>query len=245
MCAVPLKRRQTGLTPAGPVCDPSSIQANPYDDRLPFHTPWRHVLKYNGPKIKKARALGIPLTPKSERYLDRKPYPPGQHGRIQQLRRRKMSPYKTQLLEKQRLRTLYNIHERQMRNAYAKASRKGDMVNTLVQELESRLDAVLLRGGLARTIYAARQYVGHGHVLVDGKKVNIASYRVKPEQVVSVREKSRNLDCFHIALDTAQAPPPYLERDKKAMSVKFMYDPPREEVPILCEVPLVIEYYSR
>jgi len=223
----------------------SSIQANPYDDRLPFHTPWRHVLKYNGPKIKKARALGIPLTPKSERYLDRKPYPPGQHGRIQQLRRRKMSPYKTQLLEKQRLRTQYNIHERQMRNYYEKASRKGDMVNSLVQLMEARLDAVVLRGGLARSIFAARQYVGHGHIMVDGRKVDIPSFQVRPDQVVTVREKSKNLDCFHIALDTAQAPPPYLERDKKAMSVKYLYDPPREEVPIICEVPLVIEFYSR
>ncbi len=241
MCAV----RFTGLTPAGPVCEPSSIQANPSDDaRHPIRL-WRHALKYNGPKIKKARALGIPLTPKSERYLDRKPYPPGQHGRIQQLRRRKMSPYKTQLLEKQKLRAQYNIHERQMRNAYAKASRKGDMVNTLVQELESRLDAVVLRGGLARSIFAARQYVGHGHILVDGKKVDIPSYRVKAGQEITVREKSKNLDCFHIALDTAQAPPAYLERDKKAMKVKYLYDPPREEVPIICEVPLVIEFYSR
>lgn len=202
-------------------------------------------MKYNGPKIKRSRALGIPLSPKSERYLDRKPYPPGQHGKVQQMRRRKMSPYKTQLLEKQKLRAQYNIHERQMRIAYARASRKGDMVNSLVQELESRLDAVVLRGGLARSIYAARQYVNHGHILVDGAKVDVPSYRVRPNQVVSVREKSRNLDSILLALDTATATPPYLERDKKAMTVKFLYDPPRDEVPIMCEVPLVIEYYSR
>jgi small subunit ribosomal protein S4 len=202
-------------------------------------------VKFTGSKIKKSRALGIPLSPKAERYLDRKPYPPGQHGKLQQMRRRKMSPYKTQLLEKQKLRAQYNIHERQLRNYYAKASRKGDMVNSLVQELESRLDSVVLRGGLARSIYAARQYVSHGHILVDGRKVNIASYRVRPNQVVGIREKSRNLDCIQIALDTSQTVPPYLERDKKSMTVKFLYDPPRSEVPLLCEVPLVIEFYSR
>ncbi|MDO9693826.1 MAG: 30S ribosomal protein S4 [Candidatus Latescibacteria bacterium] len=202
-------------------------------------------MKFTGSKIKKSRALGIPLSPKAERYLDRKPYPPGQHGKLQQMRRRKMSPYKTQLLEKQKLRAQYNIHERQLRNYYAKASRKGDMVNSLVQELESRLDTVVLRGGLARSIYAARQYVSHGHILVDGRKVNIASYRVRPNQVVGIREKSRNLDCIQIALDTSQTVPPYLERDKKSMTVKFLYDPPRAEVPLLCEVPLVIEFYSR
>jgi small subunit ribosomal protein S4 len=202
-------------------------------------------MKFTGPKIKKSRALGIPLTPKSERYLDRKPYPPGQHGKMQQIRRRKMSPYKMQLMEKQRLRAQYNIHERQMRIAYAKASRKGDLVNTLVQELESRLDAVVLRGGLARTIYAARQYVNHGHILLNGKKCNIPSARVKPGQTVSVKEKSRNLDCFAIAIDTAANCPPYVERDKKSLSAKYLYDPPRDEVPIICEVPLVIEFYSR
>ena len=98
-------------------------------------------MKFTGSKIKKSRALGIPLSPKAERYLDRKPYPPGQHGKLQQMRRRKMSPYKTQLLEKQKLRAQYNIHERQLRNYYAKASRKGDMVNSLVQELELPLYA--------------------------------------------------------------------------------------------------------
>jgi small subunit ribosomal protein S4 len=202
-------------------------------------------LKYNGPKIKKSRSLGVALSPKSERFMDRKPYPPGQHGMQQQMRRRKMSPYKTQLLEKQRLRTQYNIHERQMRNYYKKATRKGDTINSLVQLLEARLDAVVLRGGLARTIYAARQYVGHGHVLVDGKRVDIPSYQVKPGQVISIREKSRGLESVLFAVEAAQTCPPYLERDKKNFTVTYSYDPPREEVPVVCEVPLVIEFYSR
>jgi len=202
-------------------------------------------VKFRGSKVKLSRALGTSLTPKADRYMDRKPYPPGQHGKLQQMRRRKMSPYKTQLLEKQRLRSQYNIHERQMRNYYKKASRKGDMVNSLVQLLESRLDAVVLRGGLARSIYAARQYVNHGHVLVNGKKVDIPSCQVRPDDVVSIKASSRNLDCFQFAVESAGGQPPYLERDKKNFSVKYLYDPPREEIPVICEVPLVIEFYSR
>jgi small subunit ribosomal protein S4 len=202
-------------------------------------------VKFTGSKVKKSRALGIPLTPKADRYLNKRPYPPGQHGLQQQMRRRKMSPYKMQLTEKQKLRAQYNIHERQMRNYYAKASRKGDLINSLVQLMECRLDAVILRAGLARSIYASRQYVNHGHVLVDGKKVDIPSYQVKPDQVVSIKEKSRRMDCFQIALDTAPNCPPYVERDKKNFSAKFLYNPPREEVPVICEVPLVIEFYSR
>ena len=202
-------------------------------------------MKFTGSKIKKSRALGIPLTPKAERYLNKRPYPPGQHGLQQQMRRRKMSPYKMQLMEKQKLRAQYNIHERQMRIYYKKAARRGDMVNSLVQFLEARLDAVVLRGGLARSIYGARQYVNHGHILVDGKKVDIPSFRVKPGQKVSVRPKSQRMNCFQEALDSAAPPPPYIERDKKAFSVVFSYDPQREEVPVICEVPLVIEFCSR
>lgn len=202
-------------------------------------------MKFTGSKVKKSRALGIPLTPKADRYLNKRPYPPGQHGLQQQMRRRKMSPYKMQLMEKQKLRAQYNIHERQMRTYYEKASRKGDLSNTLVQMMEARLDAVVLRAGLARSIYAARQYVNHGHVLINGKKVDIPSCQVKPDQVVSIKEKSRRMDCFQIALDTAGQCPPYIERDKKNFSAKFLYNPPRDEVPVICEIPLVIEFYSR
>jgi small subunit ribosomal protein S4 len=214
-------------------------------DRRFDSKPSEAQVNFNGSKIKKSRALGIPLTPKAERYLNKRPYPPGQHGLQQQMRRRKMSPYKMQLMEKQKLRAQYNIHERQMRNYYAKASRMGDMSNTIVQLLEARLDAVVLRGGLARSIYGARQYVNHGHILVDGKKVDIPSYRVKPGQKISVKAKSQRMNCFQEALESATPPPPYIERDKKAFSVVFAYVPKREEVPVICEVPLVIEFYSR
>ncbi len=202
-------------------------------------------MKYNGPKVKVSRALGVPLTPKAAKIMEKKSYPPGQHGRIQRFKR-KESDFKRQLVEKQRLRAQYNIHERQMRNYFRKASRQyGNTPDNLVQMLESRLDAVVYRAGLARTIYAARQYVSHGHIEVNGKRVNIASYAVKPNDVVAVRAKSQKIPCFTEALETTGEPPDYLTRNKKQMSTTLVYLPKREEVPVICEVSLVIEYYSR
>jgi small subunit ribosomal protein S4 len=106
------------------------------------------------------------------------------------------------------------------------------------------LDALVYRAGFAPTIYAARQYVRHGHIEVNGKRVNTPSYRVKPNDVIQVREKSRSLECFQNAIRTAQ-PVPYLEVSKADLSARYLYLPPREEVPVVCEVPLVVEYYAR
>lgn len=202
-------------------------------------------MSHTGPKVKLSRRLGIPLTPKAAKVMDRKPFPPGQHGRSQQFARGRMSDYKRQLLEKQRLRAQYNISERQMRNYFRKAERAvGNTADLLIQLLESRLDAVVYRGGLAPTIYAARQFVSHGHILVNGKRVNIPSYQVKVGDVVSVRQKSRQLPVIVDAIDSA-VPPSYLELSPDDMSVKFLYLPNREEVPVIAEVSLVIEFYSR
>lgn len=201
------------------------------------------MARYTGPKVRVSRKFGVAFTPKAQKYMERKPNPPGQHGTKK--RRGKMSDYGKQLFEKQKLRYQYNIHERQMRSYYKKAIRKtGNRVDVLVQFLETRLDAVLLRAGLARSIYASRQYVTHGHVEVNGKRVNIPSYQVKVNDVVSIREKSRSIECFQEAL-RGSAPPAYLEVTKRNYSVKLLYLPTREEVPVVCEVPLVIEYYSR
>ncbi len=202
-------------------------------------------MKFNGPKVKLSRALGIALTPKSRRYMENRPYPPGQHGPSRR-GRGKFSAYKRQLLEKQRLRAQYNIHERQMRKYFLKASgRRENTADTLIQLLESRLDAVVMRGGLARTIYAARQYVRHGHILVNGKPLDIPSAAVRPGDEVTVKDTSRKLPCFHDALDTAGEIPPYLHLDKEGMKIQLVYLPPRDEVPVLCEMPQVIEYYSK
>ncbi|HOJ03116.1 MAG TPA: 30S ribosomal protein S4 [Bacteroidota bacterium] len=201
-------------------------------------------MKYNGPKVKLSRQLGIPLTPKASKIMERKPHPPGAHG-LSRNRRAKVSDYKRQLLEKQRLRWQYNISEKQMRNYYEKASRKtGNTADNLATLLETRLDAVVFRGGLARTIHAARQYVTHGHVEVNGQRVNIPSYHVRVNDVISVRQKSRKIAMFNDAVKLSR-PPEYLDTNKPELSITVLAQPDRERIPVVCEFPLVIEYYSR
>ncbi|MFP4367985.1 MAG: 30S ribosomal protein S4 [Candidatus Kapaibacterium sp.] len=200
-------------------------------------------MNYTGPKVKKSRKIGINMTPKAGKYAQKKPYPPGQHGNSK--RRIKQSDYGKQLLEKQRLRLQYNISEKQMLNYYKQASKlTGNTGDILVQLLESRLDAVIYRAGFARSIYAARQYVSHGHVYVNGRKLNIASYKVNVNDNVQIKEKSRKLECFQEAIRNSM-PPAYIEVNKADFNAKYLYIPAREEVPVQCEVPLVIEFYSR
>ena len=202
-------------------------------------------MKYTGPKVRLSRRLGIAITAKAAEVMEKRPYGPGQHGPAKQFRRGRQSAYERQLLEKQRLRAQYNIHEKQMTNYYKKAVRKeGNTSDILIQLLESRLDAFVLRAGFANTIYSARQVVSHGHFLINGKRVNIASYQLSPGDRVAVRPKSQNLAMFEQWLASA-APPDYVTTDKKGMVAQYLYLPRRSEVPIICEVPQVIEYYSR
>ncbi|MEJ5246834.1 MAG: 30S ribosomal protein S4 [Caldilinea sp.] len=201
-------------------------------------------MNYTGPKVKLSRRLGVPLTPKAARIMQRRPHPPGQHGKTQK-GRRKRSDYGRQLLEKQKLRAQYNIHERQMRNYVARAMRKSGITGeVLVQLLESRLDAFVLRAGFVNTIYAARQFVSHGHVHVDGRPVNLPSYQLKPGQIVTVKEKSRRMPLVQESLSNAH-PPAYVTLDKDAFSAQLARLPQPDETPILCDLQLVIEYYSR
>jgi small subunit ribosomal protein S4 len=200
-------------------------------------------MKYTGPKVKISRKLGMNLTPKAGKVTQKKPYPPGAHGNTK--RRGKQSDYGRQLLEKQRLRLQYNISENQMRKAYKEATRlTGNTADLLVQLLESRLDALVFRAGFAPTIYAARQYVSHGHILVNGKRVNIPSYKVKVNDVISIKEKSRKLDCFQEAIRNAGSPE-YLELSKADFSARYAFIPERQDVQVQCETQLVIEFYSR
>jgi small subunit ribosomal protein S4 len=200
-------------------------------------------MKYTGPKIKKSRRLGIPLTPKSEKYLERRPHPPGQHGPSR--RRGKQSDYGKQLVEKQRLQYQYNLTEKQVRRYYQAAARKqGNTGDILMQLIEVRLDALVLRAGLARTIYQARQLVSHCHILVNGKKVNIPSFNMRIGDVISVRAKSRELDIFPAAQQIASTPD-YLTVDDKKLTATLSRLPEHGEVPIQCEMPLVVEFYSR
>ena len=199
-------------------------------------------MNYTGPKIRLSRKLGISLTPKADKYLEKKPYPPGAHGFR---RRRRLSPYGTQLIEKQRLRFQYNVTERQMRNYFARAARrKGTTGDTLVQMLESRLDALVLRARLARTIYQARQVVTHRHILVNGKIAKSPAYQLRAGDTVSVKESSRKLRCFNEGVMTT-ALPPYLSVDDSGYTAELSYAPPRNEVPVVCDVQLVVEFYSR
>jgi small subunit ribosomal protein S4 len=195
-----------------------------------------------GPKVKIARALGIALTPKAARVMERRPNPPGQHGAAT---RRKVSDYKKQLLEKQRLRAQYNISERQLQNAFTHATRQpGNTGVRLLQLLELRLDAVVLRAGFVRTIYAARQAVAHGHLLVNGRRVSRPARRLQPGDTVALAARSRDLPMFTVPLDNAR-PAPHLEVDKERRSARVREIPEREQIPVQCEVSLIVEYYSR
>jgi len=200
-----------------------------------------------GPKVRLSRQLGIQLTPKAEKCMKRRSYPPGQHGAAQD-RRGKGTDYKRHLMEKQRLRAQYNVQEKQTAEYIRKAIQKrGNPVDNIIRMFETRLDAVVYRAGLARTIYAAQQLVSHGHVLVNGKEVNIRSQHLKVNDLVSVKERSRKLQPLVEAAEEMVARPTvsYLERSREQMSARLLYLPKAEEVPIICEIPLVIEYYSR
>ena len=200
-------------------------------------------MNYTGPKVKLSRKLGIELTQKSNKYSSRKPYPPGQHGAAK--RRIKQSDYGRQLIEKQRLRLQYNISERQMRNYFHKASKLiGNTGDILVQLLESRLDAFIYRAGLTRSIYAARQLVSHGHININGKRVTVPSCQLKVNDMILIKEKTRKNDNVQDSIRSA-APPPYIELSKADFTAKYLYVPPREEIGIVCDVPLVVEFYSR
>jgi small subunit ribosomal protein S4 len=197
------------------------------------------------PKAKLSRALGIPLTPKCVKYFEKRPFPPGVHGRG----RRKQSDYQVRLLEKQRLRHQYNISEAQMRRAYDDAHRaSGKTGDSMVALLERRLDATVHRAGLARTIYQSRQLVAHGHFTVDGKKVDRPSYRLKPGQIVEVRESSRQKPPFQIAATGAHLggpSAPYLSTVVEELRTTVIREPLRPEIPVVCDEQLVVEFYAR
>ncbi len=196
-----------------------------------------------GPKVKLARRFGVGWTPKSIRILEKRSTPPGQHGTDH--RPARDSVFKRQLLQKQLLRCQYNIREKQLRNYYRKALRsRGNYDERLIQFLETRLDALVLRAGFAPTIYAARQYVSHGHVLVNGLRVNIPSFAVKPGDRISMAPKSWN---FLKTLNLSPVPNPvaYLQVQPDGFQAQLLSMPHVAEVPIICEPKQVIEFYSR
>ena len=198
-------------------------------------------------KHKVDRRLKVNLWGRPKSPFNTRAYPPGQHG---QTKSSKPSDYGIQLQAKQKLKCYYgNMNERQFRNMYKKAiMKKGDTAENLIGLLERRLDAVIYRSKLSNTIFSSRQLINHGHVRVNGKKVNIASYQVKEEDSIEIRDKSKQLALIDIALANKEREvPEYLQLDEKNKKVKFVRIPKFEEVPypVVMEPNLVIEYYSR
>jgi small subunit ribosomal protein S4 len=198
-------------------------------------------------KTRLSRALGIPLTPKAARYLEKRPYPPGEHGRT---RRKADSDYAVRLREKQRLRAQYGIREAQLRRVFEEARKSsGRTGESLVELLEMRLDALVLRAGFARTTAQARQMVVHRHILVNGEIVDRPSFRVKPGQMIHVKPKSEEMDPFQVAaagghVDVLPPVPGYLDVEIDKLQAVLTRRPKRDEVPVTCDVQLVVEYYA-
>ncbi|MDR0950161.1 MAG: 30S ribosomal protein S4 [Candidatus Ancillula sp.] len=199
-------------------------------------------------QVRLSRALGLALTPKAQKHFDRRPYAPGEHGRNV---RGKDSDYKIRLKEKQRLRAQYALREKQLRSIYDYAKRRPGLTGeVMIEFLETRLDALVLRAGFARTIYQARQVVTHGHLLVDGQKVDIPSYQVKPGQTVQVKPTSQGKANFYVAAqgshrDVLPDVPEYLDVELTKLSFKLTREPKRAEIPVTCNENYVVEYYAR
>jgi small subunit ribosomal protein S4 len=179
--------------------------------------------------------------------MEKRPYAPGEHGRT---KRKQDSDYAVRLREKQRLRAQYGIREKQLRIAFNEARRTDGLTGeNLVELLEMRLDAIVLRAGFARTISQARQFVVHRHILVDGQLVDRPSFRVKPGQLVHVKARSEGTEPFQVAaagghVDVLPKLPGYLEVELDKLQVKLLRRPKRVEVPVTCDVQLVVEYYA-
>ncbi|MGE5703107.1 MAG: 30S ribosomal protein S4 [Clostridia bacterium] len=197
--------------------------------------------RYTGPAHKLARRLGISLDGTGKDV--KRNFPPGQHGHNN---RRKMSEYGIQLQEKQKLRHMFGVNEKQFRRTFDQSAKMaGVHGENFMKLLESRLDNVVYRMGFASTRRQSRQLVNHGHFFVNGKKVNIPSYRVQPGDVISLREKSRNLQVVKEAIESRNFLPNYITFNDSALEGTFTRLPDREEMPQEINEKLIVEYYSR
>lgn len=189
------------------------------------------------------RRVMVPICGRPNCPSNKRPYPPGQHGRG----RKRFSEFQMRLLEKQKLRAIYGVGERQMRGYYRRATRKtGVTGEELIRELETRLDTVVLRLGFALTTRQARQLVSHGHVLVDGRRMNVPSAQVRPGQAIEIAPKAQAFVSVREAAEISPEPPAYLYRNKEQFQGTLSHLPERAEVPLPVEVEerLIIEYYS-
>ncbi len=206
------------------------------------------MARYTGPIGKVSRRLNIGITPKGQRILSRRPFPPGQHG--PNARRRKISEYGQQLVEKQKARYMYGMLEKQFRRTFERAKRQpGETGGNLFSLLERRLDNVVYRMGLATTRAQARQLVNHGHITVNGRKTDIPSFTVKVGEVIAVRPTSRALTYFeNMGLagggNTSQVPQ-WLVTDSRELSARIVSLPTRDDAEPNIRAQLIVEYYNR
>ncbi len=201
------------------------------------------MARYTGPKTKIARKFGEAIYGE-DKYFERRKYPPGQHGNNR--RRGKKSQYAIQLTEKQKAKYTYGILEKQFRNLFEKASRQGGNTGeVLLQLVESRLDNVVYRFGLAPTRRAARQLVSHRHITINGDVVNIPSYQLKPGDIVGVREKSKSLQVINDSLDQNKSSYEWLKWNDEKMEGEFVNRPERIQIPENIQEHLIVELYSK
>ena len=204
------------------------------------------MARYTGPKVKISRRLGVNIfeNDKGSKALNKRPYPPGEHGRS---RRRQPSEYLLQLQEKQKAKYIYGVLERQFSNLYKEASRqKGVTGENLLRMLEQRLDNIVFRAGWASTRPQARQFVGHGMINVNGRRVDIPSYRVRKGDVISLRDKPRQMIVIRHNLDTLdRLKPAWLEVGDDGFQVTVRDLPTREQIDVPVREQLIVELYSK
>ncbi len=201
------------------------------------------MARYIGPKSKIARKFRDPIYGPDKNF-EKKNYPPGMHGQTK--RRAKASEYGTQLMEKQKAKYTYGILEKQFKNTFLKAARKGGITGVvLLQLIESRLDNVVYRLGIAPTRSGARQLIGHRHITVNGKVVNVPSCELRPGDIVAVRERSKSLEVITECTASHGNPYSWLEWDRNMLTGKFMSYPERDQIPENIKEQLIVELYSK
>ena len=202
------------------------------------------MARYRGPKSKVARKVGSPIFG-PDKHFEKKNYPPGQHGITK--KRRKLSEYGMQLLEKQKAKYTYGLLEKQFYNTFIKATQsKGITGENLLKYLETRLDNIVFRMGIAPTRRAARQLVTHRHIVVNGGVLNVPSYNVKPGDIIGVRERSKSLEVITESLASSNVSKySWLEWDSDQMAGKLLNTPEREEIPEPIKEQLIVELYSK
>jgi small subunit ribosomal protein S4 len=207
------------------------------------------MASYHGPKARVQRRFGEVLVPrpKYSKILENRAYPPGDHGKEKAFRGGRRSNYGMQLDEKQKLSFIYNIRDTQLRNYYLKATtiQGGTTGGNLLVQLERRLDNIIYKAGFAATIWAARQLVVHGHILVNGRRIDLPSYQLEAGDVAAVIEKMRNNVHIVESIESNSSYPPYVSVDKNARSVALTRIPEETEIQIPVNIQLVVEFYNR